>query len=155
MSTCSESNGRYKYQNQPDTKVYNHISTTRQTNSNNQSTTYTKPTKQNYTNPMSRTHLIRQDGKGKAVPLQAWSGPEGSRKLKFPDYMTTAQDGSKIVSLRHRPPLPSGNAPGTHLCWRLSRPQAHSAIGRVRSTKNSNGTFWNRTSDLPICSTAP
>jgi len=31
----------------------------------------------------------------KAVPLQAWSGPEGSRKLKFPDYMTTAQDGGK------------------------------------------------------------
>ena len=27
---------------------------------------------------------------GKAVPLQAWSGPEGSRKLKFPDFMTTA-----------------------------------------------------------------
>jgi len=22
--------------------------------------------------------------KGKAVPLQAWSGPEGSRKLRFP-----------------------------------------------------------------------
>jgi len=22
-------------------------------------------------------------GKGKAVPLQAWSGPEGSRKLRF------------------------------------------------------------------------
>jgi len=25
-------------------------------------------------------------GKGKAVPLQTWSGPEGSRKLKFPDF---------------------------------------------------------------------
>ena len=24
--------------------------------------------------------------KGKAVPLQAWSGPEGSRKLRFPDF---------------------------------------------------------------------
>ena len=38
-------------------------------------------------------------GKGKAVPLQAWSGPEGSRKLRFPDYMTTAQDDGKVVSL--------------------------------------------------------
>ena len=28
--------------------------------------------------------------KGKAVPLQAWSGPEDSRKLRFQDYMTTA-----------------------------------------------------------------
>jgi hypothetical protein len=52
--------------------------------------------------------------KGKAVPLQDWSGPEGSRKLRFPDYMTTAQDGDKVVSLTHRPPLPPGNAPGTH-----------------------------------------
>ena len=33
------------------------------------------------------------NGKGKAVPLQTWSGSEGSRKLRFPDYMTTAQDG--------------------------------------------------------------
>jgi hypothetical protein len=39
------------------------------------------------------------DGKGKAVLLQAWGGPEGSRKLRFPDYMTTAQDGGKVVSL--------------------------------------------------------
>ena len=52
----------------------------------------------------------------KAVPLQAWSGPEGSRKLRFPDFMTTAQDGGKVVSLTHRPPLPPGNAPGTHFC---------------------------------------
>jgi len=29
-------------------------------------------------------------GKGKAVPLQAWTSPEGSRKLRFPDIMTTA-----------------------------------------------------------------
>ena len=36
--------------------------------------------------------------KGKAVPLQAWSGPEGSRKLRFPDFITTALDGGKVVS---------------------------------------------------------
>ena len=42
----------------------------------------------------------------KAVPLQAWSGPEVSRKLRFPDFVTTAQDGGKVVSLTHRPPLP-------------------------------------------------
>jgi hypothetical protein len=54
--------------------------------------------------------------KGKAVPLQAWSGPESSRKLRFPNYMTTAQEGGKVVSLTHRPPLPPGNAPGTHFC---------------------------------------
>jgi len=55
-------------------------------------------------------------GKGKAVPLQAWSSPEGSRKLRFPDFMTTAQDGGIVVSLTHRPSLPPGNTPGTHFC---------------------------------------
>ena len=69
--------------------------------------------------------------KGKAVPLQAWSGPEGSRKLRFPDFVTTAQDGGKVVSFAHRPPLPPGNAPGTHFCYRLSRTQGHRAIGRI------------------------
>jgi hypothetical protein len=42
---------------------------------------------------------------GKAVLLQAWSSPEGFRKLRFPDYMTTAQDGGKVVSLTHPLPL--------------------------------------------------
>ena len=27
-------------------------------------------------------------GKGKAVPLQAWTGPEGSRRLRCPDFKT-------------------------------------------------------------------
>ena len=60
--------------------------------------------------------LMSCKGKGKAVPLQAWSGPEGSRKLRFPDFTTTAQDGGKVVGLTHRPPLPSGNTPDTHFC---------------------------------------
>jgi hypothetical protein len=51
------------------------------------------------------------ESKSKAVPLQAWSGPEGFRKWRFPDFMTTAQDGGKVVSLKHRPPLPPGNTP--------------------------------------------
>ena len=55
-------------------------------------------------------------GKGKAVLLQAWSGPEGSTKLRFPDFMTMAQDGGKVVSLTHRLPLPPGNTPHTHFC---------------------------------------
>jgi len=70
-----------------------------------------------------------------------------------------AQDGGKVVSLTHRPllppPLPPGNIPDTHLCLRLSRPQGHSAIGRIMSMKNSHGTIWTRASDIPICSTAP
>jgi hypothetical protein len=51
-----------------------------------------------------------------AVPLQAWSGPEASRKLRFPDFFKTAQDGGEVVSLTHRPHLPPRNTPGTHFC---------------------------------------
>ena len=40
-----------------------------------------------YRHLVSRVRMI---GKGKSVPLQARSGPEGSRKLRFPDYVTTA-----------------------------------------------------------------
>jgi len=58
--------------------------------------------------------------KGKVVPLQTWIGPEGSRKLRFPNFMTTAQGGGKVVSLMHRPHLPPGNSPGAHFCQRLS-----------------------------------
>ena len=39
-------------------------------------------------------------GKGKAVPLEAWSGPEGSRKLRFPDFVTTAQVVVRLSALR-------------------------------------------------------
>jgi len=42
--------------------------------------------------------------------------PEGSRNLRFPDYITVVQDGGKVVSLTHQLPLPPGNAPGTHFC---------------------------------------
>jgi len=27
-------------------------------------------------------------GKGKAIPIQAWTGPEGSRRMKYPDFKT-------------------------------------------------------------------
>jgi len=42
--------------------------------------------------------------------------PECSRKLRFPDYVKMAQDVGKVVSVRHRPPLPPENTPGTHFC---------------------------------------
>ena len=86
---------------------------------------------------------------------QAWSGPEGSRKLRFSDFMTTAQDGGKFVSPTHQPTLPPENTPGTHFCYRPSRPQGHSVTGRIMSMKNSNDTIGNRTRDLSVCSVVP
>jgi len=37
---------------------------------------------------------------GKSVPLQALSGPEGSRKLRLPNSVTTAHVGGRLSALR-------------------------------------------------------
>jgi len=64
------------------------------------------------------------------------------RKLRFPDYVTLAQDGGKVVALRTGRFLPPGNS------FLLE--------AEIMSMKNSNSSsIWNRTSDLQICSTAP
>jgi len=47
-----------------------------------------------------RQNVNKQIKKGTAVPLQDRRGPEGSRKLRFPDFVTTAQDGGKLSALR-------------------------------------------------------
>jgi len=55
----------------------------------------------------------------------------------------------------HRPPLPPGNIPGTHFCYRLSQPQGHSAAERIMSIEKSSDTIGNRTRDLLTCSAVP
>jgi hypothetical protein len=55
-----------------------------------------------------------------------------------------------------RPPFTPRKIPGTHLYQRLSRPQGHSAAGRISSfEKKSNELIWNRTRDLSACSIVP
>jgi len=36
-------------------------------------------------------------GKGKAIPLQAWTGPEGSRSLRLPEFLDSRH--MKVVRL--------------------------------------------------------
>ena len=69
-----------------------------------------------HTHTHTHTHIYIYIYKDKAVPLQTWSGPEGSRKLRYQDFMKKAQDGGKVVSLTHRPPFSPGNTPCTHFC---------------------------------------
>ena len=54
--------------------------------------------------PQSRINHTVDTDKCKSFPLQAGSGPDGSRKLKFPDFIKSAQDSGNVVSLTHRPP---------------------------------------------------
>jgi hypothetical protein len=95
-------------------------------------------------------------GKGKAVLLQAWTGPEGSRKLRFPDFVTTAQDSGKVVSLTHWPP----SNPQEILLVLISVRGWVDPRAIVRSegfyvNEKPIDTSWDRNSDLLICSTAP
>ena len=44
---------------------------------------------------------LKEMSKSISAPLQAWTVPEGSRKLRFPDFVTTAQDGVRLSALRN------------------------------------------------------
>jgi hypothetical protein len=34
------------------------------------------------------TFKSEKSNKGTAIPVQAWTGPEGSRRFRIPDFMT-------------------------------------------------------------------
>jgi hypothetical protein len=64
-------------------------------------------------------------------------------------------DGGEVVSPTRQPPFTPRKIPGTHFCYRLSRPQGCSAAGRIRSSEKSNDLNGIRTRDLPVCSVVP
>jgi hypothetical protein len=57
---------------------------------------------------------------------------------------------ARLSALRADRPLPPG-----HFSGRLSRPQGHSAAGRIRSIEKSNDLIGNQTRDVPACSIVP
>ena len=87
---------------------------------------------------------------------QAWTGPEGSRKLKLPDFVTTAQDGGRLSALRTgRLYPPRKYSWYSFLLEAESTPRAIVRSEGFYVNEKSSDISWNRTSDLPICSTAP
>jgi len=54
--------------------------------------------------------------KGKAIPLQAWTGPEGSRRLRLPDFKTIGTWRWYGCQSYGPAALTLGNIPGTHFC---------------------------------------
>jgi hypothetical protein len=91
--------------------------------------------------------------KSKAIPLQALTGSECSRRLRFPDFKT--MNVARLSALRTGRLYPQKIFLVLIAVKRLSGPQGHSAAGRIMSIKNSNDTIGNRTRDLPACSTVP
>ena len=60
-----------------------------------------------HTSSLCKYRPIRVSKKGTAIPLQAWTDPKGYKRLRFPNFKTIGtHEGGKVVSPKHRPPLP-------------------------------------------------
>jgi len=59
------------------------------------------------------------------------------------------------MKVTHRPPLPAEDTPGTHFFQKLSRPQGHSASGKIEEMKDPTDTVGNQTHAIPACIAVP
>jgi hypothetical protein len=82
------------------------------------------------------------ENKGQSFELQEVKAPRISTQQ--------AHEGGKFVSPMHWPPLPPRDIPGTHFCWSMSQPWAHSAAGRIKSIQNPNDPTQNQIHDIPV-----
>ena len=73
---------------------------------------------------------------GKAIPLQAWTIPESSRRLGSPRFQGNRHmKAVRLPTLRTGYLYPPENIPGTYFCLSLSQPQERSKAGRIMSIK--------------------
>ena len=89
--------------------------------------------------------------KDKAAPLQAWTGPQGSKRLRPPDFLTSAQEGGRLSALRTGSFYPQ-NYPGAHFFRGWFDPRGH---GTVRCHGKNAGDTGNQCRDLPTWRAVP
>jgi hypothetical protein len=94
--------------------------------------------------------------KGKAIPVTGREGPYGCETPRLPHFLDSRlAGGDEVVGLTRRPPFTPQKDFWHSFCYRLSRPQGHSAPGRIRSIEKSNALIGNGTGDFSACSTVP
>jgi hypothetical protein len=86
----------------------------------------------------SYKHKLYTQGKG--IPLQAWTIPLGSRKLRLPEFLDSRYMKEARLSALHT--------------YRLQGLKGHSAAGRITcmSIQNPNDPIESRARDFPACS---
>jgi hypothetical protein len=86
---------------------------------------------------------ILNRSKGKAVLVTVHEGPQGCETSRLPHFLDNQlTDGGEVVGSTRRPVFTPRKIPGTHFCWRLSRPQGHSAnVNPMTSSGFEPATF--------------
>jgi hypothetical protein len=85
---------------------------------------------------VSVPYMLRISAKCHAIPLQVWTGHEGSRRLTLPDFKTISTWNGKVVSLTYRPPLSLRKYSWYSFLLEGESMQGHSAVGRIMWMKN-------------------
>ena len=91
-----------------------------------------------------------------AIPIQALIGPQGSRKLRLPEFLQNPyMKVIRLSVLRTRFLHSPGSIPGTHICHRLSQPQGNNVAGKSKPMENRHDLIGNGTRDLVAYSAVP
>jgi hypothetical protein len=91
----------------------------------------------------------------KSNPITGLDRPIGFEEVEAAKFQENRHINVVRLSALRTDRLNPQEIPSTHCCYRLSRPQGHSAAGSIMSIKNSKDTIGNRTRDLPACSAVP